>query len=228
MTDLDHMNGFRNRWEYVNGDFGRPNFMTFSNNQGRYFYENPSDLNSTHLWLPEGTENTDYIFISDHNRSEASFSTDRLGVNKRMINGQMRSYHIADKLNLPMNWTDIPSRAYSTLEGHNAWAAYEATKNTVSPSDPVVKFTVDGGAGGVEMLKWWQGHHGSFWVFMSFDGVPVNLPPNIVFNGYARVYEMRISDFDYTITKRSQGFQCGDSDMLYLDLWDVSLTLEEV
>jgi hypothetical protein len=40
-TELDHMNEFRSRWEYVNGDFGRPNFMTFSNNQGRYFYEKP-------------------------------------------------------------------------------------------------------------------------------------------------------------------------------------------
>jgi hypothetical protein len=221
------MNEFRSRWDYVSGDFGRPNFMTFSNNQGRYFYENPNDLNSTKLWLPEGQENVDWIIVSDHNRSSAPFNVDRLGTNKRMINGKLRTYHIADKLNLQVSWKDLPSRAYSTLEGYPDWKAYEDSKNSASPLEPVVKFTVDGGAGGVELLKWYQGHHGSFWVFFSFDAVPVPLPSNIVFQGYGRVYEMIMTEFDYDMTKRSQGFQCG-LDMLYLDLWDVSMTLEEV
>jgi hypothetical protein len=221
-TDANHIAEFRNRWEYVSGDFGRPNYMTFANNRGRYFNDGP-----TKLWLPEGAENTDYILVSDHNRTSDAFTPERIGARKRMINGTMRSYHVTDKISQSTSWEDLPSRAYSTLEGYPEWALYEATKHTVSPSDPVVKFTVDGGAGGLELLKWHQQHHGSFWVFFSFDGVPVRMNSTTVFQGYSRVYEMVITEFDYETTRRSPGFQCG-SDMLYVDLWNVSMTLEEV
>jgi hypothetical protein len=214
MSDADHMNWFKDRWEYVNGTFGRPNLLTLSNNPGRYYVDGAEQL-----WLPDGVEGTDFILISDHNRSGAPFTTERIGTNKRMINGRMRSYHIADKLSTSLSWDDLPSRAYSDLNGYEA---HKASPNTVA------KFTVDGGAGGVEMLKWYQQHHGSFWAFFSFDAVPVPLPNNIVFNGYARVYEMMITDFDYETTKRSRGFACGNGDMYYLDLWNVSMTLEEV
>jgi hypothetical protein len=145
-----------------------------------------------------------------------------------MINGDMRTYHVADKITLPLDWTDIPSRAYSVLEGYDAWKNYQETKGTPSQTSEVVKFTVDGGAGGVEMLKWWQGHHGSFWVFLSFDGVPKNIERSAVFGGYGRVYRMIIKDFTYDVSKRSQGFLCDDGDMVYLDFWDVSMSLEEV
>jgi hypothetical protein len=208
------MSWFKDRWEYVNGNYGRPNLLTLSNNPGRYYVDGGESL-----WLPNGVEGTDFILISDHNRSGVPFTTDRLGTNKRMINGRMRSYHIADKISTSLSWTDLPSRAYSSLNG------YEAHK-----ADPLAtaKFTVDGGAGGVEMLKWYQQHHGSFWAFFSFDAVPVSLPNNIVFNGYARVYEVTITDFDYEPTKRSRGVSCPNGDIYFLDLWDVSMTLEEV
>lgn len=214
MADADVLQAFRDRWEYVNGSYGRPNFLTFSNNQGRFF-ENGADR----LWLPEGDEGTDYIMLSDHNRSTVQIGTDRLGSNKRMINGRSRSYHVADKITASVSWDHIPSRAYSSLGGYAAWQA---------DPDNIVKFTVDGGAGGVEMLKWYQEHHGSFWVFFSFDAVPVTLDDAIVFQGYSRVYEMYITDFDYEPVNRSRGAQAGNGDMYYLDLWDVSMTLEEV
>lgn len=214
MADSDHMNWFKERWEYVNGVFGRPNFVTFSNNPGRYYVDGAEQL-----WLPDGVEGQDFIIVSDHNRAPVSFQTDRIGSNRRTINGRMRSYHIADKLSLDLSWEDLPSRAYSDLNGYDLWKA-----------DPtqVTKFTVDGGAGGVELLKWWQGHHGSFWAFFSFDGVPVTLPDNVVFNGYARVYEMTIVDFDYEVSKRSRGVAASGGGFYYLDFWNVSLKLEEV
>jgi hypothetical protein len=213
MADVDHINWFKDRWEFVNGAFGRPNLITFSNNPGRYYVDGAESL-----WLPDGVEGQDFIITSDHNRSPSPFQTTRIGSNKRMINGRMRSYHIADKLAVDVSWDDLPSRAYSELGGYEAWKA-----------DPenITKFTVDGGAGGVELLKWWQEHYGSFWVFFSFDGVPVEIPSNIVFNGYSRVYEMTIIDFDYEISKRSQGVPASSGGFYHLDFWNVSLRLEE-
>lgn len=214
MADVDHINWFKERWEYVNGVFGRPNLMTFSDNPGRYYYGDSEDL-----WLPDGVEGEEFIIVSDHNRSPAPFTTDRIGSNRRMINGRMRSYHVADKLSLDVSWDDLPSRAYSALNGYELWKEDPST---------TTKFTVDGGAGGLELLKWYQQHPGSFWVFFSFDGVPVAMPENIVFNGYARVYEMTMTSFDYEVSKRSRGVAASGGGFYYLDFWNVSLKLEEV
>lgn len=212
-TDADHIKEFRDRWDYVNGSHGRPNGITFSENPGRWFGDNE-------LWLPEGKELSEYLIISDHNRSTIPFIPDRIGYTRRMINGKLRSYHVVDKLKTTVSWDDIPSRAYSTLGGYEYWSKPENKSSCA-------KFTVDGGAGGVEMLKWWQEHHGSFWVFFSIDAVPVQIPNTALFQGYARVYEMQITDFDYEINKRSPGFAT-DGVTYYLDLWNVSMTLEEV
>lgn len=224
MADIEHMNWFRERWEYVNGTFGRPNLVTFSNNSGRYFIDGDDQL-----WLPEGVEGEDFVILSDHNRSSAPFQTERIGVNKRMINGRMRSYHVADKLSISLSWDDLPSRAYSILNGYETWSGQQKALAMSNPvADPITKFTADGGAGGVEMLKWWQEHYGSFWVFFSFDGVPVTLSNSTVFNGYSRVYEMQITDFDYEISKRSRGIAAAGGGLYHLDFWNVSLSLEEV
>lgn len=216
-TDADHIQEFRNRWQFVNGVTGRPNGITFANNSGRWF-----DAGDDRLWLPTGSESIDYMFLSDHNRSTIPFNTERIGANKRMINGSMRSYHTADKLTTTVSWDDLPSRAFSTLGGYSEW--------TSNSSADCAKFTMDGGAGGVELLKWWQEHHGSFWVYFSIDAVPFTLSNTTVFQGYSKVYEMHISDFDYDIKKRSGGWSSGGTNpvMYYMDLWDVSMTLEEI
>lgn len=217
-TDLDHIVEFQSRWEYV-----RPNFMTLSDNQGRYFVNETDPGNVSRLWLPEGAEREDFIFLSDHNRSSAPFTMDRIGARKRMINGDMRAYHVADKLSITLSWEDLPSRAYSTIGGYDDW---------VINQNGCAKFTVDGGAGGVEMLTWHNSHKASMWAFMSFDGVGSDDVHNdIVFRGYSRVYEMMITDFDYEVTKRSSGFPVtngGNTEVLFLDLWNVTMTLEEV
>lgn len=211
-TDAAHIQEFRNRWKYT-----RPNFITLSNNQGRYFQDG-----ALRSWLPEGEEGKDFIFVSDHNRSSANISNSRIGNNKRMINGNMRSYHIADKVTLPLSWEDLPSRAYSDLEGYPAWKAEQ-----VSGIHTICKFTVDGGAGGGELLNWHLKHPGSFWVFMNYDSnTNPSVPESISTAGYSRVFEMIITDFSYDITRRSHGYQVGNS-IYAVDLWDVSMTLEQ-
>jgi hypothetical protein len=229
-TDAQHIAEFEARWEWV-----RPNFIVLSENQGRYFVDG-----ERRIWLPEGKENTDFIILSDHNRSTAPFGIERIGTRKRMINGDMRAYFVADKLSISLDWDDLPSRAYATLEGYETYAAYEASKvaykewqqSNMSTPEPTIttpscKFTADGGAGGVEMLKWHNSHKGSMWAFFSFDGVGVDIGQEATFKGYSRVYEMMITDFEYEVTKRSTGFPVAD-ETYYLDLWNVSLTLEEV
>jgi WD40 repeat protein len=213
-TDLDHIKEFQARWEYA-----RPNFISLSENEGRYFVNESGDDNVAQLWLPEGVENEDFILLSDHNRSTAPFGIERIGARKRMINGDMRAYHVADKLSVTLSWDDIPSRSYSSLNGYSDWVA--------DPS-ACTKFTVDGGAGGVDMLKWYNGHKGSMWAFFSFDNISSSaVHGDVAFRGYGRVYEMMITDFEYEVSKRGGLFKNG-LDTYAIDLWNVSMTLEEV
>jgi hypothetical protein len=214
-TEAMHMQEFRDRWEYVHGNRGRPNLVTFANNEGRWF---PTAGAEDKLWLPEGDEYTDYLILSDHNREPLDVNTERIGNRKRMINSRMRSYHVADKRTFNLSWTDIPSRAYSVMNGYKTWA----------DGGPVAKFTADGGAGGVEMLNWYDSHPGSFYIFLSFDAASVELTGAGVWGGYARVYEVMIDDFSYVPTKRSPGYPGPGNTMYYLDLWNVSMSLEEV
>jgi len=58
-----------------------------------------------------------------------------------MINGRMRSYHIADKLKLSTSWNMIPSRSHSNVPAFN-------TETGVSP---YISYTTDGGAGAADI-----------------------------------------------------------------------------
>ncbi len=253
MSDLDHIRSFVERWQYVSNarqtytgtyqsqpvtddrldlDTGRPNFLTLSNNKGRYFLYDESDPLSPRKWLPEGTEGIDYIFVSDHGRSTAQFSVNRIGSQKRMINGNLRGYHTADKLVVPLSWEDLPSRAYSDKAGYQAYKANNRVK----------QYTADGGCGGMELLDWYNKHPGSMWAFFSMDAIPsIAVPDHVSNQGYARIHEVIIKDFSYDVKKRSQGWieyeniydgggvLTGRNEFRYgYDTWDVSMTLEEV
>jgi hypothetical protein len=208
-TDADHVQEFQNRWDYVNGVYGRPNFVTFSENKGRYF---------NGIWLPEGSEGEEFIFVSDHNRGAAQFTPDRIGARKRMINGQLRSYHVADKFSLPLNWDNLPSRAYSDRTGYSAY---------ILDPNGIAKFTVDGGAGGLELLDWHNRHQGSFWAFFSYDATRADIGNTAIYQGYSMIREVIITDFEYEIVGRSPGALAGNN-RYFVDMWNLSMTLEEV
>ncbi len=85
-----------------------------------------------------------------------------------------------------------------------------------------LQYTVDGGAGGLDLLEWYENHPGSFWVFLAYDKL-TNFSESDVnrykhLDQYNEIIEMYISDFSYTVDKRGG---------LY-DLWNVSVSLEEV
>ena len=184
------------------------------------------------VYVPQGfevnsaTAGDDFLILSDHNRKDISFKPQRIEKRQRMINGRMRSYHVADKVVISTSWDNLPSRAFSKDPAFNATTGALGDANIVLPGRDVpinapMQFTVDGGAGGNELLDWYQNHTGSFYVFLAYDR-----KSNFAETGqyghiaeYNEVIEMFISSFDYTVAKR------GANNM---DMWNISVTLEEV
>jgi hypothetical protein len=160
-----------------------------------------------------------FLMLSDHNRAEMSFNSERIEKRERTINGRMRSYHIADKLTMSVSWNNLPSRAYSELADFGS-TGFSPNKNTTG------EFTSDGGAGGVEILDWYENHQGPFWMFLAYDkykNFPVNGEiTNASFGHlaqYNQIIQVYFSDFNYSVVKRGATNH---------DLWNISVTLEEV
>ena len=194
--------------------------------QGILWANNPGTL-SNGLYVPTGVEvgaattETDpnlldeFIILSDHNRGDMQFNTQRIEQRQRTINGRMRSYHIADKLTMSVSWNMLPSRSYNTDAAFN-------TTTGVSPSEGTSsEYTIDGGAGGVELLDWYETHQGPFFMYLAYDKY-TNFAEGTEYtnlNKYNQIIEVYFSDFSYSVVKR------GGSNH---DLWNISVSLEEV
>ena len=279
--------------------YSRPQAMLWSDNSGvtynGQYYAIPSGY-EYNADIPEG-EAASFLVLSDHNRAPIDVTIERIEKRRRMVNGRMRSFHIADKKSVALSWSMLPSRSYyenplfsadvpftiddilvETVDGVST-----VTVITVEPNDYVVgdvisivgaipsqfnftsveitavdeeeqsfafetttvtvvytsegevsrsnsgvtslrrtdeEYTVDGGAGAVEMLDWYENHKGPFYVFLAYDKYN-NLAQNNRDgqDGYNEVLEMYITKFDYNVVQRSaSGY----------DYWNVSVTLEEV
>jgi len=195
--------------------------------QALLWSENPGTLVNG-VYLPTGYEvqgnfaastDTDlinqFLILSDHNRGELNFTPTRIEQRQRTINGRMRSYHIADKLTMSVSWNNLPSRAYYQDAGFLA-TGLSPDKNTTG------EFTADGGAGGVELLDWYENHTGPFWMFMAYDKYS-NFGKDDADYGhlaqYNQIMQVYIADFSYSVVKRGGANH---------DLWNISVTLEEV
>lgn len=211
MATTDYMNG-RKKYQ-------RPQAMLWADNPGTLaggiYYPTGNELGS------DTTTDNEFIILSDHNRAPIEFKPVRLESRKRMINGRMRSYHIADKLEISTSWSLLPSRAYAQNPDFET-----DTENSLEGKSPLNRtnqeYTVDGGAGGAELLDWYENHQGSFWVYLAYDKYP-NFGKDDAAYGhlaqYNQIVEMFISDFSYSVERR------GGTNH---DLWNVSVTLEEV
>jgi hypothetical protein len=161
-----------------------------------------------------------FLVLSDHNRSEISFKPIRIEKRERMINGRMRSYHIADKVQISTSWQALPSRGFAAYPefDENGIPGLRTTSTTTNGMSQM--YTADGGAGGIELLDWYENHKGSFWLFLSYDRYD-NFVGDAKYNQlhkYSDVIEVFFSDFSYSVEKRGPGH----------DFWSVSLSLEEV
>jgi hypothetical protein len=155
-----------------------------------------------------------FLVLSDHNRGDMQFSPQRIEQRQRTINGRMRSYHIADKLQINVSWTNLPSRSYNK----NPDFSYEsAGADTIA-----TEYTTDGGAGGGELLDWYENHKGPFWMFLGYDkykNFSGSEDPYSHLKQYNQIVQVYFSDFNYSVVKRG-----GNNH----DLWNVSVSLEEV
>lgn len=197
--------------------------------QAMLWADNPGTLVNG-LYVPTGYEvggdtgsdqNVDlfnqFLILSDNNRAPISMTPTRIEKRERMINGRMRSTHIADKLTISTSWNLLPSRAYYTDPAFGL----ETGKSTMHNSR-LMEHTTDGGAGGVELLDWYEKHKGSFWVYLAYDkysnfGKDDNAYGHL--SQYNQIVEMFFSDFSYSIEKRGS---------TNFDLWNISVSLEEV
>jgi hypothetical protein len=195
--------------------YSRPSGMLWSENSGTL---------TQGLYIPLGFEvgtdptNIDdasllnqFLILTDDNRSPLDFSDERIEKRERMINGRMRSYHIADKIKISTDWQMIPSRSHSNFPNFDP-----ATGKSLEKS-----YTTDGGAGGADIQEWYDDHKGSFWVFLTYDRKGIfrgTSDPYSHLLQYNQLVEMFISDFSFSVEKRGANF----------DYWNVSVTLEEV
>jgi hypothetical protein len=186
-----------NRWKYT-----RPQAIAFANNFG---------VLDDGLLVPEGTEFEDFIILSDDNRAEISITPTRIENKRRMINGTMRSYHIADKNEYSVDWENLPSRSFNEDPNFG---------DTGIKAAGLTQYTSDGGAGGVEILKWYENHPGPFYMFLAYDRYDkftTDKYNNL--SKYNDVVEVYFSSFNYNVVKRN-----GST----FDFWNISLSLEEV
>lgn len=198
---------------YMNAkkQYARPQAILFSENSGEI---------SNGVYVPSGYEignsinsGGEFITLSDHNRSTLDFGIQRIENRQRMVNGRMRSYWVADKRTLSVSWDMLPSRSYSSDPNFDV--------STGLPTSVVDEYTVDGGAGGAELLDWYEKHYGTFYVFLSYDKFTEFGKDAAAYTHlaqYQEVLEMYITDFTYSVQKR------GGSNF---DMWNVSITLEE-
>jgi hypothetical protein len=218
MATLDYMSG-RKKYQ-------RPQALLFADNPGTiidgFYVPLGLEINQEITEDAQPEDLNQFIILSDDNRDEIGFNINRIENRKRMINGRMRSYHIADKLEISASWNMLPSRSYSSIANFSEDGKSEYYgKNRYQNSD-AQEFTSDGGAGGVELLDWYENHNDSFWVYLAYDkytnfgrseGAYTNL------QRYNEVVEVFFSDFSYGVAKR------GSSNY---DFWNISLKLEEV
>jgi hypothetical protein len=205
--------------------YQRPQGMLWSENPGTItsgvvypdFFETGSNLGGSQN--PDAFDN--FIILSDDNRDAINFEIDRIEKRERMINGRTRSYHIADKLRISTSWSMLPSRSYSSNPDFLLTSGKSSLGSSSAglPSGQSAQYTTDGGAGGVDLLNWYENHKGPFWVFLAYDK-----RTNFESDQYSRlqqyneVVEMYISDFSYSVEKRNSSY----------DFWNISVTLEEV
>lgn len=229
--------------------YQRPQAMLWAENSGTLVSAPTQTDPNYKVYVPNGLEVgqdpgsvTDpsmfdqFMILSDDNRQPIEVRYDRLEKRERMINGRMRSHHIADKLVISTGWDLLPSRSHAlrpnfnpttgkselTTEGYRDAGSDGSFKILPNVTFGNQQYTTDGGAGGAEILRWYEEHKGSFWVYLAYDKHTAfgdddssygHLPQ------YNQLVEMFISDFSYSIEKRGGTTH---------DLWNISVTLEEV
>lgn len=94
--------------------------------------------------------------ISDHNRAALDVTVERIEDMKRMANGTMRKYVIADKRTFSTSWDNFPHNAMHTVDGFWGKNEMENFYNTTPGPFTLVLTYGDGTTGTytVMLTKW--------------------------------------------------------------------------
>lgn len=138
-------------------------------------------------------------FLSEHGRGPVSITPDIIQNKRRTVNGSLRSYVTTYKHKIDVSWDDLPSSTNQTLDGYK---------------------------GGDAMFSFYTTYYNSpFYLYVFSDSAVVKSTNFTSDLGNADRYTVVIDSFDYEITKRNVRMENVSG---VTDLWQVSLTLEEV
>jgi hypothetical protein len=128
--------------------------------------------------LTESSKNN-YVFrrVSEHNRSEFNQKTLRIEQNRRMSNGSLRRYFIADKKQWDVSWSMLPSYRNETVDG--AWAA----------EDIKVFYESEDG-------------QNPFQIKINTSHNPANMEDSSYWEATANTYDVVFTSCDFTVVKR--------------------------
>lgn len=141
---------------------------------------------------------TNFFYLSDDNRSNVQISLERIEYKKRMINGRMRSYYVADKKSFSVSWQDLPTSASAVSE-------YRIPTTNRSKI-----------ASAKQMLDWYEDHPGSFYLTLVYDNNESS--ESVPLKYRLEYYNVFFESFSYSIRRRGAQH----------DFWDLSMTLVEV
>lgn len=157
------------------------------------FYVRPSLVEISSPLYKSGA----WTALSDHNREEVEIDYERIENRKRMANGRMRSYFIAEKRRMSFGWSNLPSRA--------------SGPSGVGGS---TRYTVDGFAGANDLKDFYETVKGSFDLKIYFDD---SAATNFTSGQMEGQYAMFFTSFSLTVVKRGALF----------DLCNVRFSLEQ-
>jgi hypothetical protein len=262
MTTKDYIHGSSNLEEnpQVVGrvKYGRPQAMLWADNPGTvvdgFYVPTGFEVGANLSDVAELTSSDvdQFLILSDDNRESIQFKNTRIEQRKRMVNGRMRSYYVADKLTISSSWKMLPSRSYSrpplfdpetgrptnsaftindsnpeNIDTNNALGGIRvpsAASTSITGYELIEKlqYTSDGGAGGVEMLEWYRNHSGSFWVYLAYDNYRNFGNNDSAYQNLGKYNEV-IEVFFADFT-----YDVVKRGATNHDYWDISVTLEEV
>ena len=168
----------------------RPALMIFTEAQ-------PTVVNAVAGQYDLGTAGSNYIYLTDDNRSNLQVTLDRIEYKKRMINGRMRSYHVADKKTFSVSWKDLPS-----------------LKTELSESRFITSPT--GWASCQEMLQWHTNHSDSFYLTLVYDTPTASASVPLTYS--LETYNVFFEDFSYNVKARGLTTDLWDISMTLVEV----------
>lgn len=122
-----------------------------------------------------------FYYLTDDGRSDLQVSLERIEYKKRMINGRMRAYHVADKKSFSMSWEDLPTS--KTIISEHRTTAGRANI-----------------AAAKELLEWYEDHTGSFYLSLVYDNTQAAVDVPLKYR--LETYNVFFEDFSYTVKMR--------------------------